>query len=271
MSTHWDPGQYARFSDERSRPFRDLLARVWHPAPSLVVDLGCGNGPLTLALADRWPGARVVGADSSAQMLEAATALDRYHRVEWVQADVARWDLRSLGEAPDVLVSNATLQWVPQHLPLLERWAGALAPDGWLAVQLPGNHDAPSHELMRAAAADHPRAAELLPALARPAVAEPATYLRVLSARRLQVDAWETTYLHVLDRHGTQESPVLEWVRSTGLRPVLEILAEGREREAFLADYDARLRAAYRREPFGTLFPFRRIFAVAHRVDEGSS
>ncbi len=71
MSTNWDPRQYAIFAHERNRPFADLLARVEAPAPGLVLDLGCGNGPLTLSLAQRWPQARIVGVDSSAQMLRA--------------------------------------------------------------------------------------------------------------------------------------------------------------------------------------------------------
>lgn len=265
-STDWDPQQYARFSDHRSRPFADLLARVGHPDARLVVDLGCGNGPLTLSLADRWPEARIVGVDSSRQMLGAARALDDRGRVDWVEADLTDWDPASLDERPDVIVSNATLQWLPNHLPLLDVWVGAVAPGGWFAMQVPGNQNAPSHELMRATAADQPRAAELRAALTRPAVAQPATYVRLLSGHGYEVDAWETTYLHLLDPQGIQASPVLEWVRATGLRPVLDVLPEGPERDAFLADYDGRLRAAYPRAPFGTLFPFRRIFAVAHAV-----
>src|SRR5207342_3508033 len=111
-----DPELYARFSDDRARPFVDLLARVGATAPALVVDLGCGNGPLTLSLAQRWPGARIVGVDSSRQMLEAARSLDTEGRVEWVEQDVARWDPASLGARPEVIVTNATLQWVPGHL-----------------------------------------------------------------------------------------------------------------------------------------------------------
>lgn len=265
MSTRWNPVQYARFSDHRSRPFYDLLARVGAVAPRLVVDLGCGNGPLTLALAQRWPDARVVGVDHSPQMLAAARELDLVSRVEWVESDVARWKPGDLGAAPDVILSNATLQWVPGHLELLRNWAGWLAPGGWLAMQVPGNLDLPSHALMRATADAHPAAERLRPALARLAVAEPAAYLELMAACELEVDCWETTYQHVLDPDGEQESPVLEWVRGTGLRPVLETLTEEHEREAFLADYDERLRAAYPRTSVGVVFPFRRIFAVGHR------
>ncbi|GAB3443459.1 trans-aconitate 2-methyltransferase [Phycicoccus ginsengisoli] len=264
MSTTWDPEQYARFSDHRSRPFGDLLARVGARDPRLVVDLGCGNGPLTLGLAERWPGARVVGVDSSPQMLDSARSLDRDGRVEWVEADLATWDLAGLGERPDVVVSNATLQWVPGHRELLRAWAAALAPGGWLAMQVPGNLEAPSHRLMREVAATHPAAARLRPALQRLAVDEPVEYVRLFASAGLEVDAWETTYQHVLDPGAQQGNPVLEWVRGTGLRPVLETLTDADERDAFLAEYDVRLRAAYPRTEVGVVFPFRRVFCVGH-------
>jgi trans-aconitate 2-methyltransferase len=267
MSNRWDPAQYARFADHRARPFHDLLARVGAEDPGLVVDLGCGNGPLTLTLAERWPRARVVGVDSSPQMLLSARELDSAGRVEWVEADLATWDIASLGGQPDVVVTNATLQWVPGHRELLPRWVQALATGGWFALQVPANLAAPSHQLMRDVAADHPAAERLAGDLARVGAAEPADYVEDLSALGCVVDAWETTYQHILDPEGRQQNPVLEWVRSTGLRPVLDALTDETERATFLADYDARLRAAYPRRAYGVLLPFRRVFAVAHKLE----
>ncbi len=70
----WDPGTYLRFGTERARPFFDLVSRVQAEAPGFVADLGCGPGNLTAALAARWPAARVLGVDSSPEMIEAARA-----------------------------------------------------------------------------------------------------------------------------------------------------------------------------------------------------
>src|SRR5699024_1426552 len=112
MVVTWDPSRYGQFSTERTRPFTDLMARVGAEDPSLVVDLGCGHGPTTLSLAHRWPRARVVGVDNSPQMLAAARELDTDGRVEWVEDDLATWDIAGLGRAPDVIVTNAALQWV---------------------------------------------------------------------------------------------------------------------------------------------------------------
>jgi trans-aconitate 2-methyltransferase len=262
----WDPGQYRRFADERARPFYDLMARVGADQPRFVVDLGCGPGNLTAELAQRWPGAMVHGLDSSPEMIEAAQ--------KWVPADhgepagspapglsFERQDLRDWRPAApvDVLVSNAVLQWVPGHLDLLPRWAGWLSPGGWLAIQMPGNFDQPPHAAIREMAAS-PRWKPLIGAVeGNRQAGDLGIYLDVLAAG-CDVDAWETTYLHVL----RGEDPVVEWAKGTALRPVLAALDEGQQ-EAFLGEYRERMRRAYPSRSFGTVLPFRRVFVVARR------
>lgn len=127
----WDPGIYLRYTDERSRPFDDLVRRVHADSPQRVVDLGCGPGNLTVTLAERWPGAQVTGIDSSPEMIARARELDA--DAEFIVGDVRDW----LPHDTDVVVSNATLQWVPDHTALLRRWMHALRPGDWLACQLP--------------------------------------------------------------------------------------------------------------------------------------
>ena len=251
----WDPQQYQRFADERARPFVDLLARVAATAPRHVVDLGCGPGTTTALLAERWPDALVEGIDSSPEMIAAAASGPR---LSFRVGDVASWQP---GAGIDVIVSNATLQWVPAHRTLVARWAAALPAGGWLAFQVPGNFDAPSHTLLRAVASS-PRWAGALDGVLRhaDAVATPAEYAALLLDAGLEVDAWETTYLHVL----SGPDPVLQWIRGTALRPVIDALPAD-EYAAFEAELAARLRDAYPSTGHHTLFPFRRIFAVAHR------
>src|SRR4051794_6208296 len=133
----WDPQQYGRFAGERSRPFFDLVGRIGATAPRQVVDLGCGSGELTAQLVQRWPSAAVEGIDSSPEMIAAATpAAGVTYRV----ADVTSW---TPADDVDVIVSNATLQWVPSHRELIPRWAQALPTGGWLAFLVPGNFDSP--------------------------------------------------------------------------------------------------------------------------------
>lgn len=266
----WDPVAYAAFAAERARPFDDLVARIPAGEPRRVVDLGCGTGDLTASLARRWPGARVHGVDSSPSMLAqarvAAQAEDLAGRLTVEQGDLARW----APDAPvDVVVSNAALQWVPRHLDLLPRWVDALAPGGWLALHVPGNADAPSHALMREVA-DEPRFTARLAGVLRRTwpVAQPTTYAALLADLGCAVDAWETTYAHVLDAAGQfGDDAVLAWVQGTGLRPVMQALDDDPDlRQDYLETYAERLRAAYPRRRWGTLLPFRRVFCVAQKV-----
>jgi trans-aconitate 2-methyltransferase len=253
----WDPEQYLRFADERGRPFRELLARVGLGSPRSVVDLGCGPGNLTRLLAQRWTDARIEAVDNSPDMVGRARAelADLGTRVAVTLADLREW---SPPGPVDVVISNATLQWVPDHLPLLDRFAGWLAPGGVLAIQVPGNFGEASHTLL-AEVASRPRWRSQLAGVPRPAVDSPAVYLARLAELGLAVDVWETTYLQVLPG----EDAVLEWMRGTGLRPVLSALAEPESRSAFEAEYGELLRRAYPRQPFGTVLPYRRIFVVA--------
>ncbi|WP_432090993.1 trans-aconitate 2-methyltransferase [Streptomyces sp. NRRL F-5630] len=266
LAPSWDPAQYLRHAGHRTRPFAELLARVPDPATERprVVDLGCGAGNVTALLAARWPAAHITGLDNSAAMLDRARAehagpLDGGGSLDFAEADLRDW---RPDRGYDLIVSNAALQWVPGHLDLLPAWAGALHPGGTLAFQVPGNFGAPSHVLMRETAA-LPRFRPLLDGVLRheDPVAGPTDYLARLTALGLAADVWETTYLHLL----TGEDPVLDWVKGTGLRPVLDALAHHPEARAdFLTTYRDALRTAYPAGPHGTVFPFRRLFAVAH-------
>lgn len=256
----WDAQVYERYADERSRPFHDLLARVGACTPAQVVDLGCGSGSGLLQMCRRWPDARLIGVDSSADMLTAAGALlGSNSRISLVQAEAQSW---IPDDAVDVLVSNALQQWIPDHGALLTTMAGWLAPGGWLAIQVPGNFDAPSHVLLRQLV-ETPQWTERIRGAVRGAdsVFDTAGYFRILADTGLSVDAWETTYLHVL----TGPDPVLRWTSGTALRPVLAAL-DDEDAAQFSAEYAALLRAAYPDDETGrVLFPFRRIFAVGHR------
>jgi trans-aconitate 2-methyltransferase len=279
----WDPGTYLRFGSERARPFFDLLSRVGADDPGFVADLGCGPGNLTAVLAARWPGARVLGVDSSPEMIEAAraelaaaeakaaegaaaqaaglgAAAVPAGRLEFRLADIRTWQ----PEQPvDVITCNAVLQWIPGHRELLTSWVGWLAPGGWLAFQLPGNFDQASHTILRELAGT-PRWRPLLEGVQLNRQAgDPADYLALLAGAGCEVDAWETTYLHVLPG----EDAVVDWYRGSGLRPVLSALPPA-EAEEFLAGYRDLIRVAYPPEPYGTVLPFRRVFVVG-RVRNG--
>jgi len=254
MSHRWDPERYLTYADERGRPFVELLARVRADGPAAVVDLGCGPGNLTALLSERWPSATVIGVDSSAEMVERARA--DVPEIEFRVGDVRDW--RPEGPV-DVLVSNATLQWVPGHLELLPRLLDAVRPGGWLAFQVPGNFDEPSHTIRRDLAAEPPYD-EHTRDVAVPDAHDAGTYLRALQGLGCEVDAWETTYLHVL----RGDDPVFTWVSGTGARPTLQALPDDL-RPRFEEEFRRRLRAAYPDEGVGVVLPFRRVFVVARK------
>ncbi|MEO3778649.1 trans-aconitate 2-methyltransferase [Micromonospora sp. B11E3] len=263
----WDPATYLRYGDERSRPFHDLVARIPVERPRAVVDLGCGPGTLTATLAARWPASRIAGLDSSPEMVERAAALGA--PVRFAVGDVRDWR-----PAPDVdvLVSNAVLQWVPGHRELLTRWAAELPAGACLAVQVPGNFAAPSHRALREVAGDGPWAAELTPLLREAPVDDAVGYAALLAGAGCAVDAWETTYVHLLPAPADADHPVLSWMEGTALRPVRAALDRARWAD-FRAELGVRLAAAYPVRGGRVYFPFRRVFVVARtgaRAEENS-
>ncbi|CAN5263384.1 trans-aconitate 2-methyltransferase [soil metagenome] len=248
---------YLVFADHRGRPFFDLTSRINARDPRRVVDLGCGPGNLTETLAGRWPQAVIDGIDSSAEMVAAA-------RERGVQAVVG--DVSAYSPAPDtdVVISNATLHWIPDHGDLVVRWAEQLAPGSWLAFQVPGNWDAPSHTSLLEVARRAPFANFLqdMPFQTSPVVQTPSDYAGSLTEAGCTVDAWETTYIHEL----TGETPVLDWITGSSLTAVKSRLPDDVWQQ-YRAELTPLLAQAYPRRPDGrTFYPFRRIFVVAQKV-----
>ena len=253
MAHVWDPDRYLTYADERGRPFVELIARI-QAEPRTVVDLGCGPGNLTALLAQRWPDAQVRGVDSSAEMI--ASARRDVPGIDFEVADLREWLTR--GERADVVVSNATLQWRPDHVDLLPALAESAGE--WLAFQVPGNFGERSHTIRTELAAE-PAYAEHTRDVAVPSSREPTEYLEILAGLGWEVDAWETTYLHVLEGG---EDAVFTWVSGTGARPTLQALPDDL-RSQFETEFKRRLREAYPSRGGRVVLPFRRIFVVAQK------
>ncbi|MGC8537185.1 MAG: trans-aconitate 2-methyltransferase [Rhizomicrobium sp.] len=250
----WDPETYLAFEAERTRPARELLARISFQHPRRVADLGCGPGNSTALLAARWPDAELWGIDSSPEML--ATARASKVAARWVQADLTQWSAQT---GYDVLFANATLQWIGDHEQLLPRLMQGLAQGGSLAVQMPRNFDEPSHTLIRSVARGKAWARSFESIGATTPVGSAEKYFAILEPYAAAIDLWETTYVQALEG----EDAVYRWMSGTGLRPFVQALREP-ERTEFLDAYRAALARSYPRRASGvTLFPFRRLFMVA--------
>jgi trans-aconitate 2-methyltransferase len=251
----WSATQYLKFEDERTRPARDLLAQVPLTEARLVVDLGCGPATSTALLAERFPDARVIGVDSDPDML--AAAKKRLPRAHYVAADIREWTPEP---RTDLLYANAVFQWVPDHLDVLVQLFDALAPGGVLAVQMPDNLEEPAQTLMREAARAGPWRDALEPLTrSRDALHPPGAYYDRLIGAAERVEVWHIHYQHRMAGPGA----IVEWFKGSSLRPFLDAL-DARSRPAFLADYEARLAAAYPRRADGSvLLRFPRLFVVA--------
>ncbi|MEH6544795.1 MAG: methyltransferase domain-containing protein [Sneathiella sp.] len=254
----WNPEQYTLFSDHRLRPALDLLAQVPINPPSVVYDLGCGTGNVTSIISQHWNDAVVVGIDSSEEMLEKARS--DHPSIEWKHGDISNFNPTSKG---NLIFSNAALHWLDDHEKLFPMLLSNLRPGGVLAVQMPNNFNAPSHQNIYELA-QTPKWIDMLGGLVRPAPVHNINwYFDLLSPLAKRINIWETTYFQVLEGRNA----VLEWTRGTALRPFLQALDENSV-EAFETEYAERLLEAYpQRRDGSTLYPFSRLFIVV-QTDE---
>jgi trans-aconitate 2-methyltransferase len=256
-TTPWDPGTYLLFDDERTRPSVDLASRVLVESPASVIDLGCGPGNSTRVLWERWPSAAVTGLDSSAAMIDKARG--EHPDRQWILSGIGEWRPRM---SYDVVFSNAALQWLPDHGPLVSRLLEGVAPGGALAFQIPSADFALVRSLIREIALEDPWAARMQGPMGALTMEPPQAYYDHLAPKARCVDIWETEYFHVMESHGA----IVEWISSTGLRPFLDALESGEEAARFVARLGERVRESYDTRPDGhVLFPFKRTFVVAYR------
>lgn len=251
----WSPHLYLKFEDERTRPARDLLAQVPLERVTNAVDLGCGPGNSTELIVARYGSEGVSGMDSDTHMLEAARK--RLPAIPFAEGNLATWQPR---EPADLLFANAVFQWLPNHPELFGRLIDGLKPGGVLAVQMPDNLAEPSHLLMEETAHSGPwRDTFSKGSARRGSLPSPATYYERLARKCSRVDIWHIIYNHPLEN----AAAIIEWFKASGLRPYLDKVAQ-QHREAFTADYLARIAKAYPPMADGrVLLRFPRLFIVA--------
>ncbi|HHU0690863.1 TPA: trans-aconitate 2-methyltransferase [Citrobacter murliniae] len=247
----WNPSLYLQYASERTRPAAELLSRVALENARTVVDLGCGPGNSTTLLHQRWPSARIIGVDSSPNMLnEARKALPDCH---FVEANISKFRPE---QSFDLLYANASLQWVPDHYELFPQLVSLLNYNGVLAVQMPDNWQEPTHVLMREVAYE-----QGYPDRGRTPLPGVHAYYDILTEAGCDVDIWRTTYYHIMESHQS----IIDWVSSTGLRPWLQELSESEQRN-YLARYHELLQEQYPHQENGNiLLAFPRLFIVARR------
>ncbi len=254
-NTIWDANQYLKFENKRLRPALELLDRIPLEYPKKILDLGCGTGNVTKIISEKWQDAEVIGLDSSEQMLEKAKNLSQ--KVTWQLQDINSWNPN---ENYNLIYSNATLHWIKNHEDIFNRLISRINENGFLAIQMPKNQMKPSHSLMKDVLVDlNLSSEEFRNTLWQKAVEEPSFYYDLLAQKVKMIDIWTTTYHQIMEG----ENPIYDWVKSTGLRPILNNL-DKEEKEIFIPEYQKRLRIAYPKQKDGkTIFPLTRLFIVA--------
>ncbi len=254
----WDPKLYLKFSDERTQPSIDLVNRIrFAKAPENIIDLGCGPGNSTQILAEKWLNSKITGLDNSASMIEKAKS--DYPKQEWIIADAATFISK---KKYDLVFSNATIQWIPGHKRLLERMLDLATENGVLAVQVPKFRDLAIWQAIDKVSKSGKWAKVTKECDEIFTYEETGFYYDILSKLVPVVEMWETTYIHIMDSHPA----ILEWSRSTALRPYLGRMKSEAEKKEFESDLLGEIRKKYRAQSNGkVLFPFKRLFFIAYK------
>lgn len=253
----WSAEQYSKFETERNRPVLDLLVHIPSNGVKTAADIGCGPGNSTELLRDKYPLAQITGMDSSADMIDAARK--RLPDIQFELADISTWEARG---PFDIILANAALQWVPDHVKLFPALISKLSAGGSLAVQMPDNFNEHSHRLMREIASEGSWKDKLTSSSKRVARETADWYYKELRGTVSKLDIWRTTYYHSLS--GGADA-IVEWFKGTGLQPYLNPLSEN-ERLEFIKLYKNALAMSYKIYSDGTvLLPFPRLFIIVTR------
>jgi trans-aconitate 2-methyltransferase len=255
----WDPEQYLHFKRERTQPSIDLVARINIDDPKTIIDIGCGPGNSTQVLLNRWPNAVIVGLDNSEKMIERARK--DYPNQKWIVGDASKFEIN---QAYDITFSNAAIHWIQNHDVLIPRLFQLVKKNGVLAVQVPVNHESPLYKMIERTS--HNRKWSALTAGYEQVITyhDAEYYYNTLVSLTQTITIWETTYYHILNSH--QE--LIEWYRSTAMKPILERLQTEKNRAEFEAEILSESKKYYPMQRDGRIiYPFKRLFFTAFKSE----
>jgi trans-aconitate 2-methyltransferase len=254
----WRPESYLKFEYERTIPSRDLAGHVGLTDPDRIIDIGCGPGNSTKVLMDRWPTAEVTGLDNSEDMITKAKAT--YPKGRWILADAAEW---TTDVQYDIVFSNATLQWMPNHKVLLKQLFDLVRDTGVLAVQVPANNESPLHRALVAVSARPEWKERTAGCSSQIVYHDESFYYNILSLLTARLEIWRTTYLHIMGNH----QDLIEWYSSTGMKTYLSRLGTDEERQRFKNEVLELCKPQYPVQNNGNIiFAFERLFFTAWKV-----
>jgi len=252
----WNPDLYLKFNRERSQPSIDLVKRIKSDSPSKIIDIGCGPGNSTQILVQRWPDSVITGIDNSPAMIEKAKK--DYPNQHWRLLDAEKDEFP---DTYDIVFSNATIQWIPNHTELLKKLSDILTKKGFIAIQIPQFWDMLLGKAIGNIAKDRRWNSVTRGVTESFTMHNYSFYFDQLSLMFNEIDMWETYYMHIMDSHFS----ILEMIRSTGLKPYLDKLDSDKDKEDFEAQVLKQIRSDYPQQKNGkVIFPFRRLFFIAN-------
>jgi trans-aconitate 2-methyltransferase len=257
MNKDWNPDLYLKFDRERIQPSIDLVARIDFEKPERIIDIGCGPGNSTQILVQRWPDSEVMGVDNSPAMIEKAKK--DYPNQNWRLLDAGKDEIK---EKFDMVFSNATIQWIPDHAVLLKKFHNLLSDNGLIAIQIPLFWDMPIGKAIIKVAA-HNRWNSVTKGVKELfTIHDSSFYYNHLSELYRAIDIWESNYIHILD----SQLSILEMIRSTGLKPYLDRIGNVQDQQDFEDQVFKEIQIAYPLQINGkVLFPFKRLFFIARK------
>jgi len=262
MTAHWDPKKYGQFIDLRTRPAHDLLAAIPDSfQPQTVYDLGCGPGNSTHLLKNRWPHAKIIGFDSSTEMLNEAKFL--YPEIYFMEGDIAHF---SSNEKIDCLFANASLQWLDNHHILIPKLLETLNAGGVFAIQMPNNFHSALHQTSIQILQSHMDWQPYLRNLRYGVLTTPLYQLSwyydlLINSGMTSLQLWETEYLLEMPDYQS----IFDWVKGTALLSVMSAMGSENQTQ-FKNSYVKAMTMEYPlQENNKILLPFRRIFMVGSK------
>ena len=253
----WNPKLYMKYGNERTQPSIDLVSRIALDFPKNIIDIGCGPGNSTQILVKRWPKSEITGLDNSPNMIEKA-AKD-FPKQEWMLANAANINI---SRKYDIVFSNATIQWIPDHEKLLSRLFSIVNTGGALAIQIPMFKDLAIWKAIEFVSLGSKWKSSLSSCGSVFTYHSSGYYYDLLALVSQKIEMWETTYMQIMDSH----EAIFEWSKSTALRPYFDELKDENARNDFKNDIIARLKIEYPIQKSGkVIFPFKRLFFIAYK------
>ncbi len=254
----WDPDQYLKFKDERTQPSIDLVNKINIAySPKNIVDIGCGPGNSSQVLLRRWPQAQLVGVDNSPAMI--AKAKNDHPKQEWILSGADAFE--STVEF-DLIFSNATIQWIPDHESLFAKFINLLSGSGVIAMQVPQFQDMPLSQAIHSVSLSKRWGKKTAGCAKLFTYHDSHYYYDLLAAKMKRIDMWETDYIHVMPSH----LAIMDWIKSTGMKPYLDRLGDENDKKDFVEEVLNETKKCYAQQKNGNiLFPFKRLFFIGYK------